>query len=334
MPILSNSTLQPKDNQNQIFLPQLEDICAAAARIQPYIHKTPVLRSSAIASIIGASGFYAKCENFQKVGAFKARGACNAVFSLSDEEAKNGVVAHSSGNHAQGVAYAARMRKISAYIVMPETSSKVKISAARDYGARITFCGPTMESRIAAAAKIQEDTGATLIHPFNDSHVIAGQGTIGLELLKEGISFDIVAAPIGGGGLISGISTAIKTLSPSIRVIGIEPEGAADAYQSFKNDKIVPVGSPHSIADGLLTTIGDKAHHIIKRYVDDIVTVKDEQIIEAMKLVWERMKIVIEPSAAVTVAAFLNGAIPAVKKKISVIFTGGNVNLDELPWGF
>lgn len=322
------------DNRNQDFLPQLEDIRAALERIQPYIHQTPLLRSSALASIVGASEFYAKCENFQKIGAFKARGACNAVFMLNDVDTRRGVLAHSSGNHAQGVAYAARMRKVSAYIVMPETSSKVKISAAKDYGALITFCKPGMESRIETAEKIQRDTGATLIHPFDDSQVIAGQGTIGLELMQEKISFDTIVIPIGGGGLISGISTVIKALSPSTKVIGVEPKGAADAYKSFQNGKIVSVDSPYSIADGLLATIGNKAHRIINSFVDDIVMVSDEQIIEAMKLVWQRMKIVIEPSAAVTVAALLSRAIPAVGKKIAVVFSGGNVDLDELPWGY
>ena len=320
----------PGHNQNS--LPQLEDIRSAAKRIQPYIHQTPLLRSSTLASMFGAAEFHAKCENFQKVGAFKARGACNAVFSLNDEEIQHGVLAHSSGNHAQGVAYAARLRKVPAYIVMPKTSSKVKIAATRNYGATITFCEPTLESRTETTANIQKTTGAILIHPFNDSYVIAGQGTIGLELLKERISFDLVVMPLGGGGLISGISTVIKALSPSTRVIGVEPTGAADASLSFRNNKIVPVDSPHSIAYGLLATIGEKTHGIINRFVDDIVTVNDEQIIEAMKLVWQRMKIVIEPSAAVTVAAFLCGAISARGKKVAVVISGGNADLDKLPW--
>ena len=319
-------------HRNQNFLLQLEDIRSAAKRIKPYIHQTPLLRSSTLASIFGAAEFYAKCENFQKVGAFKARGACNAVFSLNDEEVQHGVLAHSSGNHAQGVAYAARLRKVSAHIVMPEKSSKVKIAATRDYGATISFCGPTLESRTETISNIQKTTGAILIHPFNDSYVIAGQGTIGLELLEKGISFDLVVLPLGGGGLISGVSTVIKALSPSTRVIGVEPTGAADASLSFRNEKIVPVDSPHSIADGLLTTIGEKTHGIINRFVDDIVTVHDEQIIKAMKLVWQRMKIVIEPSAAVTVAAFLCGAISARDKKVAVVFSGGNADLDKLPW--
>jgi len=326
------SQINNMNNQNTNSLPQLEDIYAAAKRIQPCIHRTPLLRSSALASIFGAAEFYAKCENLQKVGAFKVRGACNAVFSLNDENAQRGVLAHSSGNHAQGVAYAARLRRVSAHIVMPKTSSKTKIAATRDYGATITFCEPTMESQTKVVSKIEENTGAILIHPFNNSHVIAGQGTIGLELLKEEISFDTIVTPLGGGGLISGISTVIKALSPSTQVVGVEPKGAADAHQSFQNEKIVPVDSPHSIADGLLTTIGDKTHRIINRFVDDIVTVSDEQIVDAMKLVWQRMKIVIEPSAAVTVAAFLCNAIPAVDKKIAVVFSGGNVDLDELPW--
>ena len=320
----------PHHNQN--FLPQLEDIRSAAKRIQPHIHQTPLLRCSTLASMFGAAEFHAKCENFQKVGAFKARGACNAVFSLNDEELQQGVLTHSSGNHAQGVAYAARLRKVSAYIVMPETSSKVKISATKAYGATITFCKPTLESRMETTANIQKTTGSIFIHPFNDSYVIAGQGTIGLELLKEGILFDLVVIPLGGGGLISGISTVIKALSPSTRVIGVEPAGAADASLSFRNNKIVPVDSPQSIADGLLATIGEKAHCIINRFVDDIVTVNDERIIEAMKLVWQHMKIVIEPSAAVTVAAFLCGAISARDKKIAVVFSGGNAELDKLPW--
>ena len=320
----------PHHNQN--FLPQLEDIRSAAKRIQPHIHQTPLLRCSTLASMFGAAEFHAKCENFQKVGAFKARGACNAVFSLNDEELQQGVLAHSSGNHAQGVAYAARLRKVSAYIVMPETSSKVKISATKAYGATITFCKSTLESRMETTANIQKTTGSIFIHPFNDSYVIAGQGTIGLELLKEGILFDLVVIPLGGGGLISGISTVIKALSPSTRVIGVEPVGAADASLSFRNNKIVPVDSPQSIADGLLATIGEKTHCIINRFVDDIVTVNDERIIEAMKLVWQHMKIVIEPSAAVTVAAFLCGAISARDKKIAVVFSGGNAELDKLPW--
>ncbi len=279
----------------------------------------------------GAELFF-KCENFQRVGAFKFRGACNAVFSLSDAEAAQGVAAHSSGNHAQAVALAAQLRGIPAHIVMPRNVLAVKQSAVADYGGRITLCDPTMAAREETTARIIAETGASLVHPFDDYRVIAGQGTAALELCEEIRGLDAVIAPVGGGGLLSGTAIAVAALLPGVAVYGAEPSAVDDAQRSLRAGRIVPNENPKSIADGLLTTLGNRNFEIIKRLVRDIVTVSEEEIIAATRLVWERMKIVIEPSAAVPVAALLNHRLEIAGKRVGVILSGGNVDLSRLPW--
>jgi len=275
---------------------------------------------------------YFKCENFQKVGAFKFRGACNAVFPLSQEEASRGVGTHSSGNHAAALALAARLRGVQAFIVMPRDASKVKKAAVAGYGAQIFPCEPTEAGREERMAEVLKETGATFIHPSNDPLVIAGQGTAGLELLEEVPDLDVVMAPVGGGGLLSGTALAVAGLSPDTRIIGAEPEGADDAYRSLQEGRIIPSVNPQTVADGLLTSLGDNTFPIIRDHVEQIVTVSDEAIIAGMRHVWERMKIVIEPSAAVPVGALLEGKIDLSGLRIGIVLSGGNVDLDKLPW--
>ena len=312
-------------------IPTITDIRQAAKRIQKYIHRTPVLTSANINQIAGAELFF-KCENFQKVGAFKARGATNAVFSLTDEEASRGVATHSSGNHAAAMALAARFRGIPAYIVMPRTAPPVKKKAVEGYSAEITFCEPTLQAREAGLEAVVERTGAAFIHPYNDYRIIAGQATASLELLEEIERVDVVLTPVGGGGLTSGTALTVKYLSPETRMIATEPEMADDAYRSFRDGKIYPSVNPQTIADGLLTSLGDKTFGIITKYVDDIVTVSEKSIIAAMRLIWERMKIVVEPSAAVPLAAIVSGRLDVSGKRAGIILSGGNVDLDQLPW--
>jgi threonine dehydratase len=275
---------------------------------------------------------YFKCENFQKVGAFKTRGATNAVFSLSDEEAARGVATHSSGNHAAALALAAQVRGIKSYIVMPRTAPRIKKEAVKGHQAEITFCEPTLQAREAGLAEVVDKTGATFIHPYNDYRIIAGQATASLELLDEVPDLDIVLTPVGGGGLTSGTALTVKSLSPQTQMIAVEPEMADDAYRSFKEGKIFPSINPQTVADGLLTQLGDKTFTVIRKYVDDIVTVSEEGIIQAMRLIWERMKIVIEPSAAVPLAALIENKIDINGKRVGIILSGGNVDLDKLPW--
>lgn len=312
-------------------LPTLASIQQAAARIARYAHRTPVLTSKYFNVRTGAQ-VYLKCENFQRVGAFKFRGATNAVFSLSDEEAARGVVTHSSGNHAQALAAAAGLRGIKATIVMPRNAPAVKRAAVADYGAEIVLCEPTLAAREAAADDVIRRTGAVLIHPYNDPRIIAGQGTAALELLADVPLLDVVLAPVGGGGLLSGTAIAVGELSPSTRVIGAEPQGADDAYRSLAAGKLIPSEDPDTIADGLLTSLGDLTFAVISQRVDAILTVGDEAIGSAMRLIWERMKIVIEPSAAVPVAALLENADRFAGRRIGVILSGGNVDLERLPW--
>ncbi len=307
------------------------DIQQAARRIEPFAHRTPVITNESLDQRVGAQA-YLKCENMQKVGAFKFRGACNAVFSLSDEEAKHGVVTHSSGNHAQALALAARLRGIPAYIVMPENAPQVKKDAVAGYGGRITFCAPTLEAREGTMERIRLDTRATVVHPYNDERVIAGQGTAALELLDTIPDLDAVIAPVGGGGLLSGTSIAAKGLKPGVRVIAGEPELADDAYRSMQEGRIVPSLDPKTIADGLLTSLGTLTFPILRERVEQIVTVSEQGIIEAMKFVWERAKIVIEPSAAVAVAVLWEGRMDLTGLKVGVILSGGNVDLNKLPW--
>jgi threonine dehydratase len=280
---------------------------------------------------VGAQVFL-KCENFQKVGAFKFRGACNAVFSLSDEEAARGVSTHSSGNHAQALALAARLRGIPAYIVMPNNAPAVKKAAVAGYGGKITFCEPTLEAREATLTQIVEQTGSAVVHPYNDERVIAGQGTATLELLNEVPDLDVILAPVGGGGLLSGTSIAATGIKKGIRVIAGEPEMADDAYRSLKAGEILPSVKPKTIADGLLTSLGTKTFPVIQSCVEQIVTVSEQGIIDSMKFLWERAKIIIEPSSAVAVGVLWERKIDLTGLKVGVILSGGNVDLQKLPW--
>lgn len=309
----------------------LHEIQEAAKRIQPYIHRTPILTSESLNEKVGARLFL-KCENLQKVGAFKFRGACNAVFSLSKEEAACGVCTHSSGNHAQALALAARLRGIPAYIVMPNNAPAVKKAAVAGYGGRITFCEPTLEARETTLEKIRLETGANVVHPYNDERVIAGQGTAVLELLEQVPDLDVIITPVGGGGLLSGTSLAAKGINPGIRVIAGEPEMADDAFRSLQTGEIVPSVKPKTIADGLLTSLGTLTFPIIREHVEQIVTVSEQGIIDSMKFIWERAKIVIEPSAAVAVGVLWEKKIDLSGLRVGVILSGGNVDLEKLPW--
>jgi threonine dehydratase len=311
--------------------PEFADIRAAADRIRPFAHRTPVMTSAFFDGLLSASVFF-KCENFQKVGAFKFRGACNAVFSLPDDAVPHGVATHSSGNHAQALALAADLRGMKAYIVMPHNAPRVKRQAVADYGAVIIPCEPTVADREATTQRVVAETGATLIHPYNDPRIIAGQGTAALELLEEVPRLDLLLAPVGGGGLISGTTLAAAGASPGTRVIGAEPQAADDAYRSLEAGRILPSENPQTIADGLRTSLGNLTFAIIAQHVQEIVTVSDEAIVTAMRHVWERMKIIIEPSAAVPVAALLEDGLHVRGKRVGVILSGGNVDLDHLPF--
>lgn len=311
--------------------PTLADIQQAAQRIKPYIYRTPVLTNESLNERVDAQ-VYLKCENFQKVGAFKFRGACNAVFSLSDEEATHGVSTHSSGNHAQALALAAKLRGISAYIVMPKNAPKVKKEAVAGYGGQITFCEPTLEARESTLSSISQETGSTVIHPYDNERVIAGQGTAALELLEDIPDLDVILAPVGGGGLISGTAIVAKGLKSGILVIAGEPEMADDAFRSMQAGEVIPSVNPKTIADGLLTSLGKITFPIIKQQVDQIVTVSESVIIESMKFIWERAKIIIEPSAAVAIGVLWEKKIDLSGLKVGVILSGGNVDLEKLPW--
>jgi len=309
----------------------LTHIQQAAERIKPYAHRTPVLTCESLNQQVNAQ-VYLKCENLQKVGAFKFRGACNAVYSLSDAEAARGVCTHSSGNHAQALALAAKMRGIPAYIVMPNNAPSVKKAAVAGYSGQITFCEPTLEARESTLDRIRLDTGANVVHPYNDERVISGQGTTALELLDTIPDLDLIITPVGGGGLLSGTAIAAKGIKPNIRVIAGEPEMADDAYRSMKEGKIVPSANPNTIADGLLTSLGTLTFPIIHEHVEQIVTVSEQGIIDSMKFIWERAKIVIEPSAAVAIGVLWEQTIDLSGLKVGVILSGGNVDLNKLPW--
>src|SRR2546423_10768353 len=308
----------------------LDRIRAAHERIRPHIHRTPVLTSERLDEASGAKLFF-KCENFQKIGAFKARGATNAVFALEDAIAKRGVATHSSGNHGTALARAAKLRGIPAHIGMQKNSAKVKVRAVESFGAQIVFCEPNDAAREAACADVIAKTGATLIHSFENEDVMAGQGTAALELLED-VDVDLVICPVGGGGLLSGTAVAAKSLRPKIRVVAVEPANADDAAQSFHAKKRIVTEKKFTIADGLRTNVGEKTFPIIQRYVDEIVTVSEEAIVAAMRTIWETMKIVIQPSAAVSYAAIVEGKIDISRKRVGIILTGGNVDLDALPW--
>lgn len=328
---MSENAAFSESTTGRVKLPGLVQVQEAAARIAPHIHRTPVMRCSAIDEMLGASVHF-KCENLQKVGAFKFRGACNTLLSLSDDEISNGIATHSSGNHGAAVALAAQLRGTSSVVVMPSNTSAVKQAAVAHYGARIVHCEPNEESRTHTLEAILEEEGRTLVHPFDDVRVIAGQGTASLELIEQVADLDIVMAPVGGGGLLSGTATVVAALSPRTKIIGAEPAGADDTYRSFRAGHIIPVGVPDTIADGLRTTVGELTFPIISRHVTDIVRVSEEAIAEAMRITWQRTKLIIEASAAVPLAALLEGTVDARGARIGVIISGGNVDLDALPW--
>ncbi len=307
------------------------DILAAATRIAPFTHLTPILTSEQLNTLAGVE-LYFKCENFQKMGAFKMRGATNAIMQLSDAQKRKGVVTHSSGNFAQALALAAKSLNIRAHIVMPSDAPQVKKDAVKGYGGNITECEPTIASREATAQRIQEDTGATFIHPFNDFNVILGNASAGKELLDEYPDLDIIIAPVGGGGLISGTALSALSFSEKCKVIGAEPFEVDDAYRSLQSGKIETNSTTNTIADGLKTNLGDITFALIQNYVSEIIRVTEEEIIDAMKLIWERMKIIVEPSCATTLAAVLKNKVQFKGKKIGLILTGGNVDVKKLPF--
>ncbi|MEE8277327.1 MAG: threonine/serine dehydratase [Thermoanaerobaculia bacterium] len=308
-----------------------EELRAAHDRIRPHVHRTPVLTCGHFDRRFDAQ-IHFKCENFQKVGAFKLRGATNAVLSLSKEEVARGLVADSSGNHGQALALAARLRGAQAWVVMPTNATATKVAAVRGYGAEVIPCAPTAEDRRAETERVLRETGGTLVHPFNDLRVIAGQATAAMELLEEVPELDLLLAPVGGGGLLSGTALAAHHFAPRTRVVGVEPAAADDADRSLAAGRILPAVEPHTIADGLLTSLGELTFTVIRALPEGIVTVTEEAIVDAMRLVWERMKIVIEPSAAVPVAALLEEKLEVRGLRLGIILSGGNVDLDRLPW--
>jgi threonine dehydratase len=311
----------------------LERISAARARISGKVSRTPVLTSASLDELCGAR-LYFKCENFQKAGAFKARGATNAVFALDTASARRGVVTHSSGNHAAALARAARLRGIPAYIVMPDNTAQAKRGAVLRYGGVASFCAPTLAAREAAARELIAATGAALVHPYDDYEVMAGQATASVELLEAVPDLDVILCPVGGGGLLGGTAVAATTLKPAIRVIGVEPAGADDAARSLRAGHIVPAGNANTIADGLRGHVGERPFAVIRTRVADIVTVSDAAIVGAMRTLWEVLKIVVEPSAAVPYAALACGALALRGARVGVILTGGNLDLDTLPWQY
>jgi threonine dehydratase len=307
------------------------DIQAAHARIAPFIHRTPVLRSRELDRLFGAKVAF-KCENLQRIGAFKARGAHNAVFSLSDADAARGVVTHSSGNHAAALALAARNRGIAAHIVMPSNAPASKVASVKRNGGIITVCEPTNAAREAAAAKVCAETGGVLVHPYDNAQVIAGQGTCALELLMEVPDLDILLVPVGGGGLLAGTIIGARGLSSRVEIYGAEPAGADDAARSFRDGVRYPQPNPQTIADGLRTSLGELNFPIIRAGAKDIVTVEEASIVAAMRLVWDILKVIIEPSAAVPVAVLLENKLPGKDRSVGIILSGGNVDLGRLPW--
>ncbi len=307
------------------------DLQHVQRNIASVIKRTPVLNNREFDEQTDGRVFF-KCENFQTTGSFKLRGSCNAVFSLSDEILTRGVATHSSGNHGQALALAAKIKGIPAHIVMPQNAPQVKKRAVKDYGAQVTFCEPTQEARESALKKVISKTNAAVIHPYDNTNIIAGQGTAVMELLEEHPDLDLILAPVGGGGLLSGTAIAANNINPNIKVIGCEPEIADDAFRSFRSGKLQPASGSTTIADGLRTTLSELTLGYIQKYVHDIVTLSEQQIIDAMRFVWEQLKIVIEPSAAVPVAAILHEKINAQDKKTGVILSGGNVDLEHLPW--
>lgn len=311
--------------------PNKNDIESAHERIRAFIHRTPVLTSEILNQKAGCK-LYFKCENFQKVGAFKYRGATNAVQSLTANQKEKGVATHSSGNHGQALAKAAQIAGTKAYIVMPKNAPQVKVDAVKSYGGEVIFCEPTLEARETTLQKVVDEKVATFIHPYNNYEVIAGQASCAKELIEDQPNLDIIVAPVGGGGLLSGTLLAAEIYSPNIEVWAAEPENVNDAMHSLKKGEIVPAPTTPTIADGLKTSLGDKTFPIIKEHVYGILTVKEEEIIDAMKLIWQYLKIIIEPSCAVPLAAILKNPVVFSDKMVGVILTGGNVDLEKLPF--
>ncbi len=319
------------NDQSLFAFPSLDDIETASRRISPYAHQTPIMTCGTLNRMVEAELFF-KCENLQKVGAFKFRGAANAVFSLSEEQAEKGVCTHSSGNHAQALALAAALKGIKSYIIMPEVAPTVKVDGVRGYGGEVIFCKPTLEARETTLKEVQEKTGAEFIHPYDNLQVITGQATASYELVREISDLDFVMTPVGGGGLLSGTALTTHYLSPQTKVIAGEPKNADDAFRSLEEGRIIPSIDPDTIADGLLTSLGDLTFPIIQKHVSAIKTVSEENIILAMKTIWERMKIVVEPSGAVPFGTLLEHKDSFRGKRIGIIISGGNVDLARLPW--
>ncbi len=316
---------------DDMTIPDFEAVEQAAQRIAGLAHRTPVLTCSHFDRRVGAELFF-KCENFQKVGAFKFRGACNAVTALQASQGRRGIITHSSGNHGQAVALAARLNGYRAVVVMPDNSTRVKVDAVREYGGEVVFCAPGTQTRDAAVADLVDQHGYVFIPPYNHPDIIAGQGTAAKELLEDLPNLDVIMAPVGGGGLLSGTAIAARHLAPGIRVIGAEPRNADDAARSFRSGELEPASPEHTVADGLRTTLGPLNFTIIREHVDDIVTVSEKAIVREMRAVWERMKIVIEPSCAVPLAALTENDLDVGGQRVGILLTGGNVDLDALPW--
>jgi threonine dehydratase len=315
----------------ELYIPTYQDMLDAHERIKPHINRTPIRTSAYLNELTGAQMFF-KCENFQEPGAFKVRGASNAVFGLSDEQAKNGVATHSSGNHASCLSYAAMLRGIPCNVVMPKTAPQAKKDTVRRYGGVITECEPSTTSREEAFAKVQAETGGDVVHPYNDPRVIAGQGTCAKEFMEQVDGLEMMVAPIGGGGMISGTCLTLSTLAPEVQIIASEPEQADDAYRSFKAGYIIADDAPKTIADGLLVPLKERTWHFVSNYVTDILTASEEEIIKAMKITWKHLRIVMEPSCAVPLATILKNKEQFAGKRVGIIVTGGNVDLDKLPW--
>lgn len=319
------------NDMSGLYIPTYEDVTAAHTRIEPYIHRTPVLTSSYFNELTGAQLFF-KCENFQKAGAFKVRGASNAVFGLDEETAKKGVATHSSGNHALSLSYAAGRRGIPVTVVMPRTAPEAKKAAVRGYGGTVVECEPSTTSREAVFADVVAASGAEFVHPYNDPRVIAGQATCSKELVEDIADLDAVVAPIGGGGMISGSCLTLSNISPGTKVYAAEPLNADDAYRSFKAGHIIADDAPRTVADGLKVPLKELTWHFVSNHVEDILLATEQEIIDAMYLTWQRMKIVIEPSCAVPLAVILKNRAVFEGKRVGVIITGGNVDLNKLPW--
>ena len=312
-------------------LPAFADVLSAAARIAPHAQRTPTLRSQSLDDIAGCT-LHFKCENLQRVGAFKFRGACNAIFALDDAAAARGILTQSSGNHGAAVALASRLRGTSATVVVPEGAPAVKLAAIAGYGARVVRCAPTMAARNAAAAALVEETGAHLVHPFDDAHVIAGQGTVALEFLRSEPELDALLAPVGGGGLLSGCALTARTLRPTLEIWGAEPAGAADAHASLREGRCITDMTANTLCDGLRGQLAPRTLTLLQRHIDGILTVDDDAVVEAMRLLWERLKLVVEPSGAIALAAVLRNRERFAGRRVGIVISGGNVDLDTLPW--